>query len=93
MNETLRKKLMPVLVSKVDEFKLLGYEHATVDEVWNCLKSKKWKKIKEEKKLFELVSDILSLTASEYMTYITTKEQKKENWFTEEGLTELEQLF
>jgi hypothetical protein len=93
MNETLRKKLMPVLVSKVDEFKLLGYEQATVDEVWNCLKSKKWKKIKEEKKLFELVSDILSLTASEYMTYITTKEQKKENWFTEEGLTELEQLF
>jgi hypothetical protein len=93
MNEILRKQLMPALISKVDELKLLGYEQATVDEVWNCLKSKKWKKLREEKKLFELVSDILSLTASDYMTYITTKEQKKENWFTEEGAAELEQLF
>ncbi|WP_163150295.1 post-transcriptional regulator [Anoxybacillus sp. MB8] len=88
-----REQLMPALQSKVDELKLLGYKQATIEDVWNCLMMKKWKKNKEEKRLFELVNDILSLRASDYMAYIVTKEQKNDRWFTEEGLSELEQLF
>ncbi|ACJ33100.1 Uncharacterized conserved protein [Anoxybacillus flavithermus WK1] len=88
-----RKQLMPALQSKVDELKLLGYEQATIEDVWNCLMVKKWKKNKEEKRLFELVNDILSLRASDYMAYVVQKEQKHDHWFTEEGLSELEQLF
>ncbi|WP_241735338.1 post-transcriptional regulator [Anoxybacillus flavithermus] len=88
-----RKQLMPALQSKVDELKLLGYEQATIEDVWNCLMVKKWKKNKEEKRLFELVNDVLSLRASDYMAYVVQKEQKHDHWFTEEGLSELEQLF
>lgn len=88
-----REQLMPALQCKVDELKLLGYKQATIEDVWNCLMMKKWKKKKEEKRLFELVDDVLSLRASDYMAYIITKEQKHDRWFTEEGLSELEQLF
>ncbi|MBW7651394.1 post-transcriptional regulator [Anoxybacillus sp. ST4] len=88
-----REQLMPALQCKVDELKLLGYEQATVEDVWNCLMMKKWKKNNEEKRLFELVNDVLSLRATDYMAYIMTKEQKHDRWFTEEGLSELEQLF
>ncbi|WP_241762312.1 MULTISPECIES: post-transcriptional regulator [Anoxybacillus] len=88
-----REQLMPALQCKVDELKLLGYEQATIEDVWNCLMMKKWKKNNEEKRLFELVNDVLSLRATDYMAYIMTKEQKHDRWFTEEGLSELEQLF
>ncbi len=39
-----REQLMPALQSKVDELKLLGYEQATIEDVWNCLMMKNGKK-------------------------------------------------
>ncbi|MFX3624531.1 MAG: post-transcriptional regulator [Ectobacillus sp.] len=66
-----REQLKVVLESKVEEFQILGYDQVTAQEIWDCLKSKKWKKRTEEPKLYQLVNDVLSLSTSDYMTYIT----------------------
>jgi hypothetical protein len=89
----LREQVMPALVCKKEEFQLLGYEQVTIDEIWDCLFYKKWKKLKEEKKLFEIVNDILTLSVSEYMTYITVQSQQETNWFDDDNLEALQELF
>jgi hypothetical protein len=75
---TLREQLMPALVCKQDEFRLLGYHQVTIEQIWECLFYKKWKKISEEKKLFELVEDILSLRVSDYMSFLTMQTYQKQ---------------
>ncbi|MBA2873622.1 post-transcriptional regulator [Thermaerobacillus caldiproteolyticus] len=71
--EELREQLMPVLECKYDEFRLLGYEQVEIEQIWECLFYKKWKKLNEKKKLFELVEDILSLRIGDYMAFLTMK--------------------
>ncbi|TFB25127.1 hypothetical protein E3U55_00520 [Filobacillus milosensis] len=63
-----------VLQSKVSELELLGYEGAHEAEVWECLKNKVWKK-EQEKPLFQVVQDILHLSGSVYMSYLTVQSQ------------------
>jgi hypothetical protein len=89
----LREQVMPALVCKKDEFHLLGYEEVTIEQLWDCLLHKKWKKLKEEKKLFEIVNDILTLSVSEYMTYMTVQSLQETNWFADDNLEALEELF
>jgi hypothetical protein len=91
--KALREQVMPALICKKEEFQLLGYEQVTIEEIWDCLFYKKWKKLKEEKKLFEIVNDILALSVSEYMTYMTVQSHQETNWFTEDNLEALEELF
>jgi Post-transcriptional regulator len=74
----LREQLMPALQCKYDEFRLLGYKQVTIDQIWDCLVQKKWKNFKEERKLFELVNDILSLQIGEYMSFITMQSYKEQ---------------
>ncbi|ALF11640.1 post-transcriptional regulator [Parageobacillus thermoglucosidasius] len=74
----LREQLMPALQCKYDEFRLLGYNQVTMEQIWNCLVQKKWKNFKEEKKLFELVNDILSLQIGEYMSFVTMQSYKEQ---------------
>ncbi|WP_027407928.1 post-transcriptional regulator [Anoxybacteroides tepidamans] len=71
--EALREQLMPAVECKYDEFRLLGYDHVTIEQIWNCLCNKKWKKIDDEKKLYEFVNDILSLSIGEYMAFLTAE--------------------
>ncbi|MDG4655400.1 post-transcriptional regulator [Ectobacillus antri] len=70
-----REQLQVVLESKADEFKLLGYDQVTAQEIWDCLMSKKWKQ-PEEIKLYQLVNDVLALSSSDYMTYLTMEAYK-----------------
>lgn len=65
-----RPFVTPILESKVEELHLLGYDKATVEDVWECLLNKVWKKNKE-KKLHQIVQDILHLSAGTYMSYLT----------------------
>jgi hypothetical protein len=73
----LRELLMPALQCKYDEFRMLGYKQVTMEQIWECLLQKKWKN-GEERKLYELVSDILSLQIGEYMSFITMQSYKEQ---------------
>ncbi|WP_342046360.1 post-transcriptional regulator [Bacillus sp. OTU530] len=71
-----RQELNVVLQSKMEEFHMLGYDRVTEQEIWTCLKSKKWKQLPEEIKIHQLVNDVLTLSTSDYMTYLTMQAYK-----------------
>ncbi|MFP3124801.1 post-transcriptional regulator [Ectobacillus funiculus] len=71
-----RQELNVVLQSKLEEFHMLGYDRVTEQEIWTCLKNKKWKKLTEEIKIHQLVNDVLTLSTSDYMTYLTMQAYK-----------------
>lgn len=77
-----KQQVEPALQSKMEEFKLLGYDRVTMEELWDCLQVKKWKK-KEDKQLHEVVADILSLKVSEYMSYLTIEAFKGPDYFSQ----------
>lgn len=81
-----KKKIDPVLVSKVDELKLLGYNRATKDEVWKTLTQKVWKG-DPELRLYEIVQDILHMSSHTYVSYLT-----KEAYQDEDLLASIEAL-
>lgn len=80
--EKLRVELMPALQCKYDEFRLLGYEQVTIEQILECLWQKKWKT--EEKKLYELVSDVLSLSLGEYMAFLTMSSYREQHRKTDD---------
>ncbi len=69
--EEVRKDVQHAILSKVEEFQIYGFDQAEEDEVWQCLLKKKWKKDVEPKATRELVNDILGLSISDYMSFIT----------------------
>ncbi|MCA0171732.1 post-transcriptional regulator [Bacillus sp. RAR_GA_16] len=71
MNEW-KKEVFPALESKRDEFLLLGYSGATMDEIWECLLAR-FEKNNElgEMKLHQLVNEIMRLSVNEYMNWLT----------------------
>lgn len=75
-----RSKVGPALVSKLEEFQLLGYDSVSEDGLWDFLTRKKWKKVKDEKKFYEIVADILSVKVGDFISY-TTIETYKNNDF------------
>ncbi|MBO8177551.1 MAG: post-transcriptional regulator [Bacillus sp. (in: Bacteria)] len=86
------EQLKPALLSKVEEFEVLGYDDVTTDQLWTYLLRKKWKNVKEEKKLFQLVNDILSIKPTEYMTFATVEAYRSPNWFVDLDEEELREL-
>lgn len=87
-----RKDVEIVLNSKLDEFKLYDYDHITPDDLWQFLITKKWKEPREDIHIYEIVSDILSLKVSDFMTFQTVEHLKGPDWFSEEGLDDLKDL-
>ncbi|WP_263060644.1 post-transcriptional regulator [Pallidibacillus thermolactis] len=87
-----RPELEIVLQSKVDEFAIYEYTELTTDRLWEFLIMKKWAKPKENIHLYELVSDILSLRVSDIMTFQTVEHLKGPDWFSEEGMNDLQAL-
>lgn len=55
--------------SKAQEFRMLGYEHVTGQEIWECV-SDKYKKIAIPP-LHRIVNDILSLKVTQFMNWMT----------------------
>ncbi|MGM9986793.1 MAG: post-transcriptional regulator [Bacillaceae bacterium] len=76
-----RHQVQEVLESKVEELKFLGYEHTSVDEVWECLSETKWKRLKEEPKFYQIIDDILSLSAGAFMLYLSKKANSSTDLF------------
>ncbi|MFD2746225.1 post-transcriptional regulator [Paenibacillus yanchengensis] len=62
--------------SKAEEFKLIGYEHVTAEEIWSCV-SAKYKKAGRPA-LHQMVNDILSLKVTQFMNYLTMSAYKGE---------------
>ncbi|WP_066292976.1 post-transcriptional regulator [Bacillus sp. FJAT-29937] len=73
----LRNELKPALQSKQEEFALLGYGQVSERELWNFLKRKKWRKADENKRIAEIVQDILSVKVGEYFNYATVEAFKE----------------
>ena len=56
----LRKRMLPVLQTKVHELKKTGISSVSMDEIWKFLVDAKWKDM-EEISLSEMANDILTL--------------------------------
>jgi hypothetical protein len=92
--EEYRKQVQPALISKLEEFELYGYDKVTVEELWEYLTKKRWKRVKEEKQMHEIVNDILKINVSDYITYATIEAFKSpDNLFSEEGKESYKALF
>lgn len=75
-----RKEVHPALISKMEEFSLLGYGTISQNSLWEFLTKKKWRKTKEDMKVYEVVSDILSINVGEYMNFATVEAFKSEEF-------------
>jgi hypothetical protein len=55
--------------SKAEEFKLIGYEHVTPKEIWDCVSNKYHKTGMPA--LHVIVNDVLSLKVTQFMNFMT----------------------
>ncbi len=56
-------------ISKAKEFRQIGYEHVTGEDIWDCI-SEKYKK-NGNPALHKVVNDILSLKSTQFMNWMT----------------------
>jgi murein tripeptide amidase MpaA len=68
-----RTLVKPALESKLNEFRMLGYGNITEQELWDFLIKKKWKRVREEIHLYQIVQEILSVQVNEYMNFATVE--------------------
>ncbi|MGO4887407.1 post-transcriptional regulator [Anaerobacillus sp. MEB173] len=77
-----REDVKPAIVSKLEEFRLLGYAHVSEQEVWDCLLHK-LRKEKNYIHLHQFVNTLLTLKINEYMNWLTINAYQGPNWFEE----------
>ncbi|MFC7681307.1 post-transcriptional regulator [Paenibacillus sp. GCM10028914] len=73
-DEELTATIEMICSSKVEEFRMIGYEYVTTDDIWRCVSSKYEKK--GIPPLHQLVNDVLSLKATSLMNYMTISAYK-----------------
>ena len=66
----------PALLSKQEEFLLLGYDNVSQADIWTFLLKKKWRKGDHEMKLFEVVQSILSIKVGELINFMSVEALK-----------------
>lgn len=86
-----RIDVKPALVSKLEEFHLLGYDSVSESKLWTFLVKKKWKKTKEDIHLYEIIDDILAVKVSDFISF-TTIESYKSAEFSFDNEEELKEL-
>ncbi|MFJ5758147.1 post-transcriptional regulator [Neobacillus sp. NPDC093182] len=86
-----KNNVKPALISKLEEFRLLGYHDVSESGLWDFLTKKKWKKAKEDIRLYQIIDDILSVKVSDYISF-TTIETYKNNDFNLEDEDEWKEL-
>ncbi|MEH7119011.1 post-transcriptional regulator [Neobacillus vireti] len=91
VNEDFRTQVQPALKSKLEEFRLLGIDSVSEQGLWEFLIKKKWKKVKHEMKIYEMIQDILSVRVSDYLNYVTI-ESYKTSEFSIDNEEELKEL-
>ncbi|MDR6881760.1 post-transcriptional regulator [Paenibacillus sp. GCM10023248] len=65
----LNELIESLCLSKVEEFVLLGYEHVTGKDIWDCV-SDRYRKTGVPS-LHQIVNDILSLKSTQFMNWMT----------------------
>ncbi|KKB72608.1 MULTISPECIES: post-transcriptional regulator [Bacillus] len=84
--------LKPFLLSKLEEFMILGYDDIEIKELWSYLLNKKWKNHKDVQ-IHQLADDILSVKIGEFMNYATVESFKTSNLLdSKEGQDMLDEL-
>lgn len=71
--EELKKSLKEVIVSKMEEFHMLGYDAVNEEEIWECTTAKykgEWPKP------HQVVNDIYSLKPMAFMNWLTMNAYK-----------------
>ncbi|MGG3450890.1 MULTISPECIES: post-transcriptional regulator [Bacillaceae] len=91
--DTYYRKLLPALVSKVEEFKLFEYHTVSIQTLWHYLTKKKWKVVQEEPAVSKLVSDVLSVKPGDYMSFTQVSAYKSPEWGTPLSDEEMTKLF
>ncbi|WP_042459096.1 post-transcriptional regulator [Neobacillus dielmonensis] len=86
-----RTQVRPALVSKLEEFRFLGYDAVSETELWEFLTKKKWKKVSEELKLYQIIADILTIKIGDYMNFAAI-ESLKTSEFSFDDENELKEL-
>jgi hypothetical protein len=86
-------RLTPALVSKVEEFRLLGYESVQLDSLWNYFIKKKWKNAQQDVRIYQLVSDIIALKPGDFMNYATVEAYRSSPLLTDQNREEIQYLF
>ncbi|WP_243290723.1 post-transcriptional regulator [Bacillus sp. FJAT-47783] len=86
--DSYRDHVKPFIISKMEEFHLLGYDKITEEELWTFLKTKKWKE-KEEVMVHRIVADIFSVKVTDFMNYATIESFKEATWFDSEDAQNL----
>ena len=85
-------KVKPALNIKLAEFTMLGLNEVVVEDIWNYLTNKKWKKPQENIHLYEIVADILSLSSNQFMAYQVVEAYKAPSLFEPLSEEELQEL-
>ncbi|GIO35624.1 hypothetical protein J41TS12_04850 [Paenibacillus antibioticophila] len=67
--EQLNEAIESLCQSKAEEFRLIGYEHVSGLDIWECV-SQKYEK-EGYPPLHQMVNDILSLKVTQFMNYMT----------------------
>lgn len=78
-DEDISEVIEELCESKVAEFKLLGYEHVTPMEIWDCVNERYSKE--GMPRLHRIVNDVLSLKITDFMNWMTMSAFKGEGLF------------
>lgn len=70
----LNEVIESLCLSKAEEFKLIGYEHVSGKEIWDCV-SDRYRK-QGFPSLHQIVNDILSLKSTQLMNWMTMSAYK-----------------
>lgn len=70
----LNEVIESLCLSKVEEFKMLGYEYVSGKDIWDCV-SDRYRK-NGTPSLHQIVNDILSLKSTNFMNWMTMSAYK-----------------
>jgi hypothetical protein len=59
--EMIKEQIQPVLQSKLDEFWMMGYTHFHMEDLWEYLLQKKWRKVDPEIRIHRIVQDVFAI--------------------------------
>ncbi len=84
--------LEPALISKVEEFEVLGYGKANVERLWALFNEKKMEKTRVTCLAVSTSQRCINGKAWKYMSFETVEAYRSPNWFAEVNEEELNNL-
>lgn len=83
--EEWKREMDPILVSKVEEWRLYGYEKVTKDDLWECFKAKLPRlEVPVPMRPSWLVAELFILKVNDYMNWLTLQAYKGPDLFEDD---------